>query len=397
MLLPWIVLPPVQACAFKVIALLVLISALGHQIYYAFRTDIFVPLDAFADEPLLRSSESSFAACLLVKDDNDLLQEWLAYHYTVLPLRHILVGVDVNSTQDPLEILQRWHDTDLRYSVIPSEAFADRYPKRVAPMQDEKSQHHHDLVHRQKGFISVCSEHLKRKGAKWTAYIDTDEYVVPNRLGAHDQHLVLDGHDHFSMKNESFQIRKHLPSVGDSSATVADILIKLQEAGFVESCFTLPRLLVGALENRTCSDAQDDRMKFSQLSTLRYFQHSVKGDFQKSKFGKVFMDLSKIPVDTIRTVPRNIHRPYKDVCGPGSVHFPDSFFYTNHYIGSWERYSSRSDKRRNRDEWEKRAFLDDGTPACESGVYEWLPRFVGQVGESQANYLLGGGGGDATP
>lgn len=28
-----------------------------------------------------------FSACLLIKDNNIILPEWLAYHYTVLPLR----------------------------------------------------------------------------------------------------------------------------------------------------------------------------------------------------------------------------------------------------------------------------------------------------------------------
>lgn len=394
---------------------LLLLSAVMHPIYYAlqmnfnnnnnnnnpYSSESFLPNNVQS-----HTKKPSFAACLLIKDDNDLLPEWLAYHYTILPLRHIVVGMDLNSTQDPLPILERWRSTDLHYSILPAEAFVDHYPPsfRVPSSnnhhtENEKQYHHHELVRRQNGFISVCSEYLQRQGVQWTAYIDTDEYVIPNRLSVHDEPLLVDGrNDPNSIQNISFLIRQHLPRIGDMTTTVIDVLSTLQQTGFVGSCYTLPRLLVGALENRTCVDAQQNHDEsFLKLSTLRYFQHAVKGDFQINKFGKVFMDLSNIPLKTIEsTVPRNIHRPYKHYCGPGSVHFPDTFFYLNHYIGSWERYSSRMDKRRNREEWEKRAYLDDGTPACESTIHEWLPRFIHQVGEQQARYLLEGGSENVT-
>ena len=42
----------------------------------------------------------TFSACLMIKDNNILLPEWLAYHYTVLPLRRLIVGVDTLSHTD---------------------------------------------------------------------------------------------------------------------------------------------------------------------------------------------------------------------------------------------------------------------------------------------------------
>ncbi|GAX13750.1 hypothetical protein FisN_30Lh036 [Fistulifera solaris] len=357
-----------------------LLTAVAHPIYYAL---YIVPLP-----PAQQIDEPSFAACLLIKDDNDLLPEWLAYHYTVLPLRHVVIAVDPHSVQDPAPILQRWQPY-LRYTIWQNGDDSLRQNENKQEQQHHHH-HHHALVQRQKEFIKKCSEYLKHEGAQWTAFIDTDEYVIPNRLNLHnDEQLVIDGHGPHAIQNISWHIRQHLPPMGDAT-TVAEILTKLQFAGLVGSCYTLPRLLVGALENRTCHHAS--RNTFPPLSTLRFFQHAVKGDFRLNKFGKVWMDLSQISSQTIQsTVPRNIHRPYKDNCGPGAVHFPDAFFYINHYLGSWERYSARSDPRRNREEWEKRAFVDDGSPTCESGVYEWLPRFVEQVGgEARARYLLEG-------
>jgi hypothetical protein len=352
-------------------------TAVVHQLYYALYIEL-VPLPP-AQEP--SDDEPSFAACLLIKDDNDLLPEWLAYHYTVLPLRRVVIAVDPHSVQDPEPILQRWRQTPLQYTIW------QNWDDSSRQNEDKQEQHHHALVHRQNEFIQKCSEILKQKGAQWTALIDTDEYVIPNRWSLSDEQLIIDGHGPHAIQNVSWHIRQHLPPIGDAT-TVVDILTKLQSAGLVGSCYTLPRLLVGALENRTCDSAS--RTTFPQLSTLRYFQHAVKGDFRLNKFGKVFMDLSQLSWSTLPS-PRNIHRPYKDYCGPGVVHFPDAFFYLNHYLGSWERYSARSDPRRNREEWEKRAFVDDGSPACESGVSEWLPRFVEMVGSAaRARYLLEG-------
>ena len=43
------------------------------------------------------------AACLLIMDSNHLLIEWLAYHYHVLRLRHLIVAVDPRSTTTPTD------------------------------------------------------------------------------------------------------------------------------------------------------------------------------------------------------------------------------------------------------------------------------------------------------
>jgi hypothetical protein len=102
------------------------------------------------------------------------------------------------------------------------------------------------------------------------------------------------------------------------------------------------------------------------------------------------MDVSQLSNETIERAPRNIHRPYKPECGPGAVgNFAESLFYLNHYIGSWERYASRKDFRRNRVEWELRAHLTAGN-SCEHEVFRWISRFVAMIGEERAQYLLGG-------
>ena len=48
------------------------------------------------------------AFCLLIKDDNDILSEWVAYHYHVFQMRRLIVAVDPYSKTSPLGLLQPW-------------------------------------------------------------------------------------------------------------------------------------------------------------------------------------------------------------------------------------------------------------------------------------------------
>ena len=54
-----------------------------------------------------------FSACLLIRDDNQLLSEWISYHYHTLKLRYLVIAVDPDSQTSPHNILQRWQKTDL--------------------------------------------------------------------------------------------------------------------------------------------------------------------------------------------------------------------------------------------------------------------------------------------
>jgi hypothetical protein len=272
-------------------------------------------------------------------------------------------------------------------------------------MENQKLQAHHAFVHRQKGFVTTCSEFLKKQGVQWTTYIDSDEFVVLNRLGSDDKDLIVKDKGPNSIRKESYQARRDLDfnlnsSQGamttTSTKTVAEVLHKLRATEYLKTpCYTLPRLLVGALENVTCpkqtavNELARRDYRYEEMSTLRFVQHAKKGDFAASKYGKVIMDLSDMDEETVSvTVPRSIHRPYKSVCGPAVVPFPNAVLYLNHYIGTWERYSSRRDGRRNRQEWEQRAYFDEGV-SCDKEIHTWFPRFVAQMGSRRAQYLLG--------
>jgi heme exporter protein D len=379
--------------------------------------DISNRLETAQRQDKQNQSKPAFGACIMVKEDNDLLYEWLAYHYTVLPLGYLVVGSDIGNSQDPAIVLKRWTKAgivDLSYWILQPEDFIHRHvnydekygqnattmDKAQLSLVELKSHHHHALIHRQKGFMTACTELLKKQGVGWTIYIDTDEFVALNPLTSEDEELEVGGKGHFSISNTSYEIRKQFLDSANNK-TILDIVLELQRNRDMTECYTMPRLLVGALENGTCPEKDGVQAvqqlaraqlndRFEHMSTLRFFQHAKKGDFTRSKYGKVMMDLSKIPDETIKLQqPRNIHRPYAAHCGAaGGAHFPNSFLFLRHYIGSWERYASRSDDhRRGRSEWLERAFVDEGSSACAAAVH-WYPRFR-RVGEGRANFLLG--------
>jgi hypothetical protein len=50
----------------------------------------------------------SFSFCVLLKDDNDILNEWIAYHYHTLNLRHLIVAIDPSSATSPSSLFETW-------------------------------------------------------------------------------------------------------------------------------------------------------------------------------------------------------------------------------------------------------------------------------------------------
>lgn len=338
----------------------------------------------------------------------------LAYHYTILPLRYVFVASDVGNLQDPEEVLMRWKaaNTDLKYWIQNASGFVHRHGHKYGTVNSVEDAHHAfvnsmytDLVYYtfafrnphqffvpyrsgQRAFITTCTEFLKSKGLQWIIYIDSDEFFVMNRVTVEEHSNITTGN------TEKIELRKLLPDVR-SNATVLETISKLENTQNLGNCLSLPRVLVGALENFTCpgtpsrESIESRGISYDWMSSLRFHQHSEKGDFAMSKYGKVMMKVSELTDDIMAKVPSSIHRPYKEECPRAFTLFPDALFYLNHYIGSWERYNSREDGRRSRNEWEKRAYMTAGT-SCKSKVFQWFYRFEDLVGTERAVYLLGG-------
>ena len=101
--------------------------------------------ERYAFPPIVQKPvNDSFGACLMLKEDNELLYEWLAYHYTTLPLRFLFVASDIGNLQNPEEVLMRWKtaNTDLEFWVQNASEFVHRHGHQYGTVQTIKDAHH---------------------------------------------------------------------------------------------------------------------------------------------------------------------------------------------------------------------------------------------------------------
>jgi len=382
------------------------------------------------DEAIFYSvlKNESFGACLIVKGDNDLLTEWIPYHYTLLPLRYLLVASDEGNPEDPNAVLQKWSksNTDLKSWVVNVSLFENihgefneistlnRYRKKKSYSKlhqsnstiDHEMQYlaHSRLKHKQNAMITYCTNFMKQKKIPLLFLGDPDEFAAINHITADEEneqnisaidetssvHTAVDTR----LLNEIYGLRMNLPPK-ESNSTVVDIINSFHSIQQpLKSCHTMPRVSFGVLENFTCPGSAAVK-KFAQenfdndsFSTLKFQQHAVKEDFSKNRFGKVFIDLFNITNKILSMEPSNIHRPFKGECDRPVPVFKKSPFYLMHYAGGWKRFQSKGDKRRGFDQWKELAEVSDSTSCCQEETYRWLPRFVDLVGLDRAKFLL---------
>ena len=126
-----------------------------------------------------------FSGCLVVKDDNDRLSEWMAYHWLTLPLKYLIVAVDPTGTSSPQDILTVWNSTlpgmNMGMEIL---LWNDAdYGHWI----DEELDTLHKHRARQKRFLAECQKFHKDKGRTWIAVIDPDEYITYNPISDSDR------------------------------------------------------------------------------------------------------------------------------------------------------------------------------------------------------------------
>ena len=146
-----------------------------------------------------KGEEDGISACLLVNDENPRLPEWLAYHYTTLPLRHLIIAVDPASRSNPRSILDKWYnETGLQSQLWSDEQYLPS-PKMRGPCpfrEDEKKdaakaclEHHRN---RQQHFVIKCMAEFKRMNMSWVLLTDVDEYIALNQIREDDPAPSID-------------------------------------------------------------------------------------------------------------------------------------------------------------------------------------------------------------
>ena len=208
---------------------------MGEQ--YTQYADVYSPVDTYTQEVEIVTNETlssnksspkgakkmglaspldddSFSACLLLKDDNDILNEWIAYHYHTLKLRAIVVATDPTSRTKPTVVLDRWKpfleidvwtddlympdyfikgDYDTAPSMlglgnsstssnmdIPLRQAFDIHNVPEIERQELRETNNHRF--RQLTFYNACIKNLKKRSKTWMMHIDSDEYIALNHM-----------------------------------------------------------------------------------------------------------------------------------------------------------------------------------------------------------------------
>jgi hypothetical protein len=379
------------------------------------------------------SNNNTFSACLLIKDDNDILNEWIAYHYHVLNLRHMIVAVDPSSATSPGGILQTWRNlTDLEVTEWSDEDFMPvdflekgyHIPPRFINGDANKSAWHNgdedeatvkadrlkisNHRFRQVTFLSACLRQHRKEHRTWTIHIDTDEYVVVNPMLRRQQEKEQPQQRQRLDTEQRQHMDIAIPSIAEPNA-ILTVLQQVQHDAKLQKqanypCISMPRLLFGSVEqsksaisttNMTTTidgtTSASNAFNTSLFETLRWKNHAAWTDKDRNAQPKVIVDVSAVDMDDEMFQPKafSIHRPSKKLCrtiDQLSFDMVERYPLTvNHYVGTRERYMARKDSRRNDRAYEFKAHVDAGS---DDWIMTWLDGFVQEHGADEAMTLL---------
>jgi len=338
-----------------------------------------------------------FSGCLVLKDDNDRLPEWLAYHWLVLPLKYLIIAIDPTGTTTPEKIIHPWKTLDKGMEIV---LWNDvDYNHSIDEELDEKHQHRQ----RQKHFLAKCMLHHKERNRSWVAIVDPDEFITYNTIIDDDPHpylhydsidldRIIPKYDDLEYRNEMYAMRERAAESLAKGQTLFDFIneAKDTEPWISEICYLMPRLFFSAVESQPheLTEANVEQYGFNLMnySTLRFFKHASKGGWIGNHFGKVIVDLSRIKTAQITKNMTNIHQPVPSECHSFPFRpYETGIFRVQHYIGSWEAYSGKNDSRRSKERFE---LFDSVNEGSDYQLQSWLVKLVEKIGVAKSKELL---------
>lgn len=240
--------------------------------------------------------------------------------------------------------------------------------------------------YRQRVFLAKCLQKFRNMGRTWTMHIDTDEYVVPSKL--------------FREIGANYVKAQPITMPG-SVLHLLQRTAKKTPALINYPCVSMMRMLFGSVEDELSADNNNvavkranvvpDGFNATAFESLRWRYHAPETNASFHGNPKVIIDVSAIPTKDFPTdLVYSIHRPIRKFCPKNNDLDYNSYhkqpIAANHYLGSYERYSGRSDKRRTRSIYDKKALVNAGT---DDGTLLWLKGFTDHVGDDVAAKLLG--------
>eukprot|EP00980_Cylindrotheca_fusiformis_P004303 scaffold918_cov126-Cylindrotheca_fusiformis.AAC.82 len=332
---------------------------------------------------------NSFGACLMWMDDYSALVEWIAYHYHVLPLRHLVLFRDPKSAMDPSPILDRWRPymnitfwtTTTDFSHIPA-------TQSLSKLEHKPMQHY---LETQRVFYGNCLNHLKKHGWTWTFVADTDEFLVLNK------HAVPNAGErmkqHGSIMDTLQYARSSNSDDQNNNKTRFSFQSKRQQQRWGNAstvCVTMKREQYSSFESPKEVIKEDvppflDPYRFQ---TMRFRYHR-----KKTMIGKSIVDVSRVSVDADTTI--SAHRVLRG-CG-NAFGFSDDLMHVNHYLGSWEHFRRPNDSRGGPMRYKKFIELNEAVnasmrPFRSDEIRPWLQGFVDSMGKERSLSLLEGVG-----
>ena len=317
-----------------------------------------------------RERRETSAGCLLIMDDNHFLIEWIAYHYHVVNLRHLIVAIDPRSQELPDEIVQRWSDhmnisvwynySDYRLSNETAILEAEERVQIV--LRNAKEPYNYNLIQhraRQRLFYSQCMiEHQQSSlNRGWTLFLDTDEFVSIN-------YPMMSTLRPFYHLNDIT-----IPSVSEPGSVLK--LLQLEQVYFNKEvqqsnnmtsspCIQIPRFRYGTMEVPTTikQSSLPKMINTSHFATLRWQIHAKTNNYSMNRISKTIIDLSRISAEELYNnfpIVESIHKPLPLHCARRKLHIRSTqqIFIIHHYLGTHEQYTFRKDSRSRNERNEK--------------------------------------------
>jgi len=342
------------------------------------------------------SFESS-SACLLVSDDNHLLIEWIAYHYHVINLRHLIITVDPNSQTSPQKIVNRWVD----------KMTIDLWNDTTIGIKPQKTGSLALHRRRQKQFNTKCLRHLKSLNKGWVLISDTDEYITINpklRDPTSPGHKYVDWSPSLSIDQP-----------GSLMIFLQNLILPTEKLNVNTPCIPIYRRQYSALESPPTKINSHTHphlnLNSTNFATLRWRKYGTKPDeFQLNSTkklcsknrnagpAKAIIDLSRLrPRDLLHETNKgNPHRPLESICTKNTELVSESYavLIIHHYLGTKEQWMYREgDSRGSAYRLSRYGLMEEPKGVEESdAVRLWLKGFVEDVGVGEAERLLDGVG-----
>jgi hypothetical protein len=329
-----------------------------------------------------------FGACLLIKDDNHWLIEWIAFHYHVLPLRYLIVAIDPDSKTSPRKILERWKRSQLMtIKVWNDQVFMpETIPKSMLKAYVNNT-HLMKHRHRQNSFHITCMRHLKFRGVPWVQMTDTDEFTAINYASGHFYNLTK------------------LHPIQQPGSVLRVLNLHQKVTGIVPKCIYMPRYMFGSTDNPRKSLIERNVPPNSTIKGVNFLtQRFMFRDPKSMTNGKNLVHLAA--TEKIKGL-RNVHRVSSECPSGESLegvdHVKSTLVRVHHYMGTLDQFLFRQDPRANgtnivlardgRSLYNVRGVerfqeLSAEAVYLDSGARGWIAGFVKDVGVPMAEHLL---------